>query len=193
MANYSNFQICSNYKQIEAACLMVSLGTIIEYFTERKKQVGSILNDYQEKFFELPQHSNGQRQMTLEKAVKDHVHGFCTPIDMRGAKYIEKLHLGDEISTLGDCKLISCEAPTPQAPINDKLIQELKTNLESKDSLALIIYATSSGMHTVVVGFDSEKGVYFCKDPNENSARIITDFPKYDIYEFALFIDNNEE
>ena len=192
MADYKYFQICSRYKQIEAACLMVSYGTIIEYFTERIKQVNSILNDYQIKFFVLPPFQKGQRQRTLEKAVKDHDHGYCIPINMRGAKYIEKLHSGNEINTLSDCKLINCKAPTPQVPIAKNTIEELKSNLEETDSLALILYATTSGMHTVVIGFDSENGGYFCKDPNENNAKIITNFPNYDIYEFALFMDNND-
>ena len=193
MADYNYFKDCSKYEQIAAACLMVSYGTIIEYFTSRHKQVDSILNDYRKKFIELPKYKKGQRQETLEKCVKEHVHGYCNPINMRGAKYVEKLHNGNEIGTLNDCRLESCEAPTPQVPIVVGLIQQLKTKLENEDALALIIYATSSGMHTVVIGYDFDNGGYFCKDPNENIARIIYNFPNYDIYEFALFLDNYED
>ena len=193
MADYNYFKNCSKYKQIEGACLMVSYGTIIEYFTNRQKQVDSILNDYRKKFFELPKYKKGQRQKTLEKSVKDHVHDFCIPINMRGAKYIAKLHNDNEIGTLNDCRFENCEAPTPQVPILSGLIQELKTKLENKDSLALIVYATSSDMHTVVIGYDSDNDGYFCKDPNENIARIITNFPNHDIFEFALFLDNDED
>jgi len=187
MAEYNDFIKCSKYKQIESACLMVSYGTIIEYFTSRRKQVDSILNDYRKKHFKLPYYKKGERRKTLEMSVKNHVHDSCIPINMRGAKYIAELHNGNGINTLNDCSFDSFEAPTPQVPIASELIQELKTKLENSNSLALIIYATSADMHTVVIGYDSDNGGYFCKDPNENTARIITDFPNYDIYEFALF------
>ena len=190
MADFMFFKECSNYKQIEAACLMVSYGVILEYFTEREKKVDTILNDFRKKNFKLPYFKSGQLQKTLELAVKDYIHNYCIPKNMRGAKYIEQLHRQDEIGTLKDCLLLKCEAYTPQRPLEQEIISEIKSELETTDSLALILYATSSGMHTIVIGYDPENGGYFCKDPNESSSKTIA-FPTYDIYEFALFSDYN--
>lgn len=188
MANYNLFQEHSTYKQVAPACLMVSYGTIIEYFTYRNKHVDSVLHDYRKKFIgKLPAYKTGKLLETLENCVYKHIHSQCLPIDRRGCDYLHDMHENDDIKTYDDCEIISWSAPTPPSPITQNEIDDIKKELEENDSVALVLYPSEGGMHTVVVGFDTNDGNYFCKDPNKSNSEKIDILSTHLIYEYIVF------
>lgn len=188
MANYKLFQRCSLYKQTASACLIVSYGTIIEYFTNRNKQVNSVMNDYRKRFIgKLPSYKSGKQFEMLEYVIYKHIHDICKPISKRGCDFLQDVHINNQIGTYDDCEIINWSAPTPILPISQKEIIDIKVELENNDSLVLVLYSEGNDMHAVVVGFDSFDQKYFCKDPNKLNAEKIDMFPIYPIFEYILF------
>lgn len=178
MANKEN--IDHFFNQNGPACVMVSYGIIINYFSSNKLSVDDVLGY----FASYSGINSALTKLEREQAISDAYHGFCQPINMLGFDYICDIH--NKLNTSSFCSIIKKRAELSDVPSDEVLL--LKEELKIGNRLAMVLYLVSNNnAHAVVIGWDNSSCNYFLKDPNEAIPTSIDLLDTHNIREYILF------
>lgn len=181
-----------NYTQSEDVCAMASYGLVIEYYSKGEVTIAEVLDKYDNKFqleyFNIAKH----KQRNKEKAISDHFHMVCKPMDKRGFQYIKELHEDNVLGTAKYCKIVSSEAL--KTKITDDELENVRREIIENNSLVMLLYRVRDEIHhAVVLGRNEEEQAYLIRDPARAQLEASSAFLKSEITEYIVFSAYSEK
>jgi hypothetical protein len=182
------------YTQIGNVCATASYGIIVEYFSQSKYPLTKFFTEYLNRhnlndFKKIAEIAKGGSKVVRkfrEDKIDEHFHNYCrTNDDKRGFEYIVELHNENFFQTNSYCEVIRYNAK--KILLDKDEIQSLREELK-KGGLAMVLYQVTAGLlHSVVVGYDVQRGDYFMRDPNKNEIIYEDILLTKEITEYILF------
>lgn len=144
------------FTQKAGCCLFSSYAIILNYFLENRMSVQEIFDDYTVGF-------PLRDELNLHRFVAGKYHSICRPMDIRGTEYICQLHK-TMAAYSSACSIEALMAFRGSQPIS--IYSNILDSLTADNALALVVYMTPNGSHTVVLGCD-DTGRFFVRNPND--------------------------
>lgn len=213
--------IPTGFKQTSDICLLASYSFVLGYYKKLNEgvqadvNVHDVCNKYMQYLFQLPGNAhirqnieadynllfNANRQIidvnNYESFVSWKLHHFCQDRNIRGLDHIKAYddylyRTGDIIRChnfrIDDGDVVTGTTPIPGAPAI------IRGHLDdNENNLAMIVYLTQRGGHSVLVGKNNQNGEYFFRDPNEENISNVCSHVNLSLYdirtisEYALF------
>lgn len=219
MANIQFIPI--GFRQTNDICLLASYSFVLGYYkklsdaAQEEIDVHNVCNEYMQYLLQLPENSLIRQNMeadynllfnvnhqivdanNYERFVSRKLHDFCHDRNIRGLEHIKAYddylyRTGDVIRChnfrIDDRGVAAGTTPIPRAPAI--ILRHLNDN---ENNLAMIVYLTQGGGHSVLVGKNNQNGDYFFRDPNyDNISNVCShvNLSLYDMHtisEYVLF------
>ena len=209
MANIQLIPI--GFRQTNDICLLASYSFVLGYYkkladeTHDGIEVHSVCDNYMHYLMQLPENAqtrqnieadyillfNANHQIVdannYEIFVSGKLHQICHSRNIRGLDHIKEYDdylysTGDVIRCqnfrIDDGDVVTGTTPIPKAPAI--IMRHLDDN---ENNLAMIVYLTQRGGHSVLVGKNNQNGTYFFRDPNHDDISDVCSHVNLSLYD----------
>lgn len=185
------------FRQTNDICLLASFSFVLGYYKKLENEaleeisVYNVCDKYMQYLLQLPENAIIRQNMeadyislfnendqivnvnNYELFVSMQLHHYCHGRNIRGLNHIKAYddylyREGDDIRChnfrIDDRDVVTGIIPIPEAPAI--IMRHLDDN---ENNLAMIVYQTQRGGHTVLVGRNNLNGEYFFRDPNNDN------------------------
>ena len=174
-------QCQSNQKNHNKFEMQKVFANFIDFFPDLNKKITKVLNKTASK----------DRLLIKENLISNEFHSHCrNDHDKRGFDFFVEMHNLNSIKTGCYCTVIKSKAQK-STNISKTEVLEIRENLKL-GGLAMVLYFTAIGAHSIVVGYDKDKNEYFKRDTSTRKIEYEDYLATNEICEYIWF-SNNEE
>jgi hypothetical protein len=187
------------YKQKGDVCALASYSIIIEHYSKKEADMQKVFANFIDFFPDLNKKitkvlnktDSKDRLLMKENLISNEFHSHCrNDHDKRGFDFFVELHNLNSIKTGCYCTVIKSKAQK-STNISKTEVLEIRENLKL-GGLAMILYFTTNGGHSIVVGYDKDKKAYFKRDTNTREIEYEDFLESNNICEYIWFSNNDE-